>query len=117
MKLFIFLTLLAFVAAKPGKGGKGGRGPKGGKPASPEHILACTNGTDVGDKLVAAFKDCFPETEPAGRQDECPTVDQIKEYLGEELKEDLCVLGHMGWIDFVAEDYDWPTIFTDLETL
>ena len=78
-----------------------------------EVTLACTAGTALGEKMLAAFDTCLNQEQPAGRKGrkgkgkgkgkggkgKCPTVDQITEKLGMELADDLCILEHMGWVD------------------
>merc|ERR1712206_58583 len=78
--------------------------------------LACTAGSPLGAKLASAFETCLGgeealkpeqvgETErrrrrkPNRRPRKCPTVDQIKEKMGEGMEGDWCVLYQLGWID------------------
>merc|ERR1711879_1134665 len=78
--------------------------------------LACTAGSPLGAKLASAFETCLGgeealkpeqvgETErrrrrrPSRKPKKCPTVDQIKEKMGEGMEGDWCVLYQLGWID------------------
>merc|ERR1712055_1043051 len=75
--------------------------------------LACTAGSPLGAKLASAFETCLGgeealkpeqvgETERRRRKrkpKKCPTVDQIKEKMGEGMEGDWCVLYQLGWID------------------
>merc|ERR550519_3308704 len=94
---------------------EGFRGP--GLFFSPIEVdLACTAGSPLGAKLASAFETCLGgeealkpeqvgETErrrrrrPNRKPKKCPTVDQIKEKMGEGMEGDWCVLYQLGWID------------------
>merc|ERR1711978_299053 len=78
--------------------------------------LACTAGSPLGAKLASAFETCLGGEEalkpeqvgeaerrrrrrPNRPKKKCPTVDQIKEKMGEGMEGDWCVLYQLGWID------------------
>merc|ERR1711944_161829 len=77
--------------------------------------LACTAGSPLGAKLASAFYTCLGGEEalkpeqvgeaerrrrrPNRKPKKCPTVDQIKEKMGEGMEGDWCVLYQLGWID------------------
>merc|ERR1712240_547021 len=78
--------------------------------------LACTAGSPLGAKLASAFETCLGGEEalkpeqvgeaerrrrrrPNRKPKKCPTVDQIKEKMGEGMEGDWCVLYQLGWID------------------
>merc|ERR1711936_1571954 len=94
---------------------EGFRGP--GLFFSPIEVdLARTAGSPMGAKLASAFETCLggeealkPEEvgvserrrrrKPNRKPKKCPTVDQIKERMGEGMEGDWCVLYQLGWID------------------
>merc|ERR1712062_144979 len=90
---------------------EGFRGP--GLFFSPIEVdLACTAGSPLGAKLASAFETCLggeealkpervgeAERRRRRRPRKCPTVDQIKEKMGEGMEGDWCVLYQLGWID------------------
>merc|ERR1712215_245190 len=126
-KIFAFCLLGAVVASSSSSSsessssssesgsGEDFRGP--GLYFSPIEVdLACTAGSPLGAKLASAFETCLGgeealkpeqvgETErrrrrrPSRKPKKCPTVDQIKEKMGEGMEGDWCVLYQLGWID------------------
>merc|ERR1719315_685920 len=122
VKIFAFCLLGAVVAfSSESSSSESGsredfRGP--GLYFSPIEVdLACTAGSPLGAKLASAFETCLGgeealkpeqvgETErrrrrkrPNKKPKKCPTVDQIKEKMGEGMEGDWCVLYQLGWID------------------
>merc|ERR1719431_854453 len=127
VKIFAFCLLGAVVASSSSSSsessssssesgsGEDFRGP--GLYFSPIEVdLACTAGSPLGAKLASAFETCLGgeealkpeqvgETErrrrrkPNRKPKKCPTVDQIKEKMGEGMEGDWCVLYQLGWID------------------
>merc|ERR1711953_191732 len=127
VKIFAFCLLGAVVASSSSSSsessssssesgsGEDFRGP--GLYFSPIEVdLACTAGSPLGAKLASAFETCLGgeealkpeqvgETErrrrrkPNRKPRKCPTVDQIKEKMGEGMEGDWCVLYQLGWID------------------
>merc|ERR1711902_445344 len=94
--------------------------------------LACTAGSPLGAKLASAFETCLGgeealkpeqvgETERRRRRKpnknrKCPTVDQIKEKMGEGMEGDWCVLYQLGWIDETGKENN-ETSTADLMSL
>merc|ERR1719431_2354633 len=127
VKIFAFCLLGAVVASSSSSSSESSssssesgsredfRGP--GLYFSPIEVdLACTAGSPLGAKLASAFETCLGgeealkpeqvgETErrrrrkPNRKPKKCPTVDQIKEKMGEGMEGDWCVLYQLGWID------------------
>merc|ERR1712080_600400 len=67
--------------------------------------LACTAGSNVGDKLVEALENCAPE--PNTRmtklhelmRDDCPTYKEIKQWVKSQYADDACVMQSIGWMN------------------
>merc|ERR1711944_391868 len=97
--------------------------------------LACTAGSPLGAKLASAFETCLggeealkPEQHQVGETErrrrrrpnrkpkKCPTVDQIKEKMGEGMEGDWCVLYQLGWIDETGKENN-ETSTADLMSL
>merc|ERR1712173_449690 len=94
--------------------------------------LACTAGSPLGAKLASAFETCLGgeealkpeqvgEAERRRRRQnrkpkKCPTVDQIKEKMGEGMEGDWCVLYQLGWIDETGKENN-ETSTADLMSL
>merc|ERR1712025_1131118 len=118
VKVFASCLLACVAASSESSSSESGsgefRGP--GLYFSPIEVdLACTAGSPLGAKLASAFETCLGgkealkpeqvgETErrrrrPNRKPKKCPTVDQIKEKMGEGMEGNWCVLYQLGWID------------------
>merc|ERR1719228_419775 len=132
------LALLYIVATSSAKFSKEGVKPDGGLYFDGgEAALACTAGTDMGAKLSAAMESCGEEAveiiekqaattkkkKPCrGRRcntkfsKKCPSVQNVKKNMKEEMKVDLCILNKLGWID-AAGDAIKEVMVEDIKTL
>merc|ERR1711874_701973 len=91
------LSLLFIVAASSSKFPKEGVMPEGGLCFDQgEVVLACTAGTDLGAKLSMAMESC------AGEED-TTTMASRKKKTREHMKDDICILKKLGWIDAAGE--------------
>merc|ERR1712027_288394 len=137
----IFLICLAFVAAqKPNKPNK----PS--KPNKPQlvsekltefksleleaHEVAylCTAGTDIGNRLTAAWDVCMPmpnmTTTAEGRQKpnkpnnqpnkKCPTVEEVQEWFFKAHEDQLCMFTSIGWLD---DAYNFDNVTAEADVL
>merc|ERR1712079_261017 len=120
VKIFASCLLALAAASSESSSSESGSGERFRGPGlyfSPIEVdLACTAGSPLGAKLALAFETCLGgeealkpeqvgETErrrrrkPNRKPKKCPTVDQIKEKMGEGMEGDWCVLYQLGWID------------------
>merc|ERR1719184_108165 len=117
------LYLLFIAAASSSKFPKEGAMPGGLCFDEGEVALACTAGTELGAKLGMAMESCAREENTTttttmdskkekpcrGRRcgnkvaKKCPSVEAIKKNMGEHMKDDLCILKKLGWIDDAGE--------------
>merc|ERR1719369_2600368 len=86
-----------------------------------EVALACTAGTELGAKLSMAMasrkkKPCRGRRCGNKLAKRCPSVEAIKEKMGEHMKDDLCILERLGWIDAAGEVID-EVMSADIMTL
>jgi len=86
-------------------------------------LAQCVAGTNLEVKLGAAFQDCEidpPSTRRVNlfgdRDDACPTFQEIMDYLGQHYAEDMCVVGHLGWMDD-SQNWDMDAIASDVAEL
>merc|ERR1712212_973163 len=133
--IFIAATSYANLSKQGGK-------PNGGLYFDEGEVaLACTAGTGMGAKLSAAMESCVNtngeeaveiiEEQAAttrkkkpcrGRRcstkfnNKCPSVQNIKEKIGKEMKVNLCILNKLGWID-AAGDAIKEAMVEDIKTL
>merc|ERR1712055_721748 len=136
------LALLFIAATSSAKFSKEGEKPDGGLYFDEGEVsLACTAGTSMGTKLSAAMESCVNtigeeaveviEEQAAttrkkkpcrGRRcstkfsKKCPSVQNIKEKIGKEMKVNLCILNKLGWID-AAGDAIKEVMVEDIKTL
>merc|ERR1712029_196991 len=136
------LALLFIVAASSAKFPKEGAKPDGGLYFDEAEVsLACTAGTGMGAKLSAAMESCVNTTgeeaveiieeqaaatkkkKPCrGRRcsakfsKKCPSVQNVKKNMKEEMNVDLCILNKLGWID-AAGDAIKEVMVEDIKTL
>merc|ERR1712018_1010377 len=119
VKVFVSCLLALCAASSESSSSESGsrefRGP--GLYFSPIEVdLACTAGSPLGAKTCLGFRTCLGGEEalkpeqvgeaerrrrrrPNRQPKKCPTVDQIKEKMGEGMEGDWCVLYQLGWID------------------
>merc|ERR1712147_188872 len=136
VKIFASCLLVVATASSESSSSESGsregfRGP--GLYFSPIEVdLACTAGSPLGAKLASAFETRLggehalkPEQvgeaerrrrRPNRPKRKCPTVDQIKEKMGEGMEGDWCVLYQLGWIDENGEENN-ETSTADLMSL
>merc|ERR1712212_630163 len=133
--IFIAATSYANLSKQGGK-------PNGGLYFDEGEVaLACTAGTGMGAKLSAAMESCvntngeeaveiIEEQAAATRKKKpcrgrrcstkfskkCPSVQNIKEKIGKEMKVNLCILNKLGWID-AAGDAIKEVMVEDIKTL
>merc|ERR1712034_285130 len=102
-----------------------------------EVALACTAGTPMGEKLANAMEACTGSTESTtamstavntkkktcrGRRcrskfsKKRPSVENIKNMIGKDMKVDLCILNKLGWVDTEGEAVE-AVMTADLMTL
>merc|ERR1712179_173280 len=137
------LALLFIVATSSAKFSKEGVKPDGGLYFDEGEVsLACTAGTGMGAKLSAAMESCVNTTgeeavevieEQAATSSKkkkpcrgrrcsakfsrkCPSVQNVKKNIKEEMKVDLCILNKLGWID-AAGDAIKEVMVEDIKTL
>merc|ERR1712025_764205 len=139
-----FLALLFIVAAASAKFPKEGAKPDGGLYFDEGEVaLACTAGTGMGAKLSAAMESCV-NTDTTGEEaveiieepvtatrkkkpcrgrrcstkfsKKCPSVQNVKKNMGQDMKVDLCILNKLGWID-AAGDAIEEVMVEDIKTL
>merc|ERR1719187_2315856 len=136
VKVFFYCLLALCAASSESSSSESGsgefRGP--GLYFSPIEVdLACTAGSPLGAKLASAFETCLGGEEalkpeqvgeaerrrrrrPNRKPKKCPTVDQIKEKMGEGMEGDWCVLYQLGWIDESGKENN-ETSTSDLMSL
>merc|ERR1712080_39402 len=116
MKLLCTLLLVSVVYAAPQR-------PSDSIDGDDIHgALACTAGTDLGDKLASGLDSCSPATRTLGNRmvelmrNDCPSFEDIMQWVEEEYSDDGCVLQSIGWMD---ENFDFvnETIGADLMSL
>merc|ERR1712212_1300916 len=133
--IFIAATSYANLSKQGGK-------PNGGLYFDEGEVaLACTAGTGMGAKLSAAMESCVntdgeeaveivEEQAATNRKNKpcrgrrcsnkfskkCPSVQNIKEKIGKEMKVNLCILNKLGWID-AAGDAIKEVMVEDIKTL
>merc|ERR1712029_785314 len=136
------LALLFIAVTSSAKFSKEGVKPDGGLYFDEGEVsLACTAGTGMGAKLSAAMESCVDTTgeeavevieeqaattmkkKPCrGRRcstkfsKKCPSVQNVKENMGKEMKVNLCILNKLGWID-AAGDAIKEVMVEDIKTL
>merc|ERR1712179_110011 len=136
------LALLFIVATSSAKFSKEGGKPDGGLYFDEGEVsLACTAGTGMGAKLSAAMESCVNTTgeeaveiieeqaaatkkkKPCrGRRcsakfsKKCPSVQNVKKNMKEEMKVNLCILNKLGRID-AAGDAIKEVMLEDIKTL
>merc|ERR1712212_548347 len=136
------LALLFIAVTSSAKFSKEGGKPDGGLYFDEGEVsLACTAGTGMGAKLSAAMESCVNTTgeeaveiieEQAaatrkkkscrGRRcstkfsNKCPSVQNVKKNMKEEMKVDLCILNKLGWVD-AAGDAIEEVMMEDIKTL
>merc|ERR1712002_955300 len=137
------LALLFIVATASGKFPKEGDKLDGGLYFDEGEVaLACTAGTGMGAKLSAAMESCvntngeeaveIVEEQAATTRKKkpcrsrrcrwekfskkCPSVQNIKKKIGQEMKVNLCILNKLGWID-AAGDAIKEVMVEDIKTL
>merc|ERR1712212_880581 len=136
------LALLFIAATSSAKFSKEGGKPDGGLYFDEGEVaLACTAGTGMGAKLSAAMESCINKNgeeaveiieeqaattrkkKPCrGRRcsnkfsKKCPSVQNVKKNIEEEMKVDLCILNKLGWID-AAGDAIEEVMVEDIKTL
>merc|ERR1711931_46952 len=136
-------ALLFIAAISSAKFSKEGVKPDGGLYFDEGEVaLACTAGTGMGAKLSAAMESCtntsgeeaveiVEEQAAASRKmkpcrsrrcrrekfsKKCPSVQNIKKKIGQEMKVNLCILNKLGWID-AAGDAIKEVMVEDIKTL
>merc|ERR1711962_1035312 len=136
------LALLFIAATSTAKFSKEGGKPDGGLYFDEGEVsLACTAGTGMGAKLSAAMESCVDTTgeeavevieeqaattkkkKPCrGRRcstkfsKKCPSVQNVKKNMKEEMNVNLCILNKLGWID-AAGDAIKEVMVEDIKTL
>merc|ERR1712212_162140 len=135
------IALIFIAATSYAKFSKQGGKPDGGLYFDEGEVaLACTAGTGMGAKLSAAMESCVNTGEEAveiveedvattrrkkpcrGRRcgtkfsNKCPSVQNVKKNMEEEMKVDLCILNKLGWID-AAGDAIEEVMVEDIKTL
>merc|ERR1739846_27946 len=137
------LALLFIAAISSAKFSKEGGKPDGGLYFDEGEVaLACTAGTGMGAKLSAAMESCVntpgeeaveivEEQAAATRKKKpcrsrrcrwekfskkCPSVQNIKKKIGQEMKVNICILNKLGWID-AAGDAIKEVMVEDIKTL
>merc|ERR1712236_128442 len=136
------LALIFIAATSSAKFSKEGGKPDGGLYFDEGEVsLACTAGTGMGAKLSAAMERCVNtageeaveiiEEQAAttrkkkpcrGRRcstkfsKKCPSVQNVKKNMNEEMKVNLCILNKLGWID-AAGDAIKEVMVEDIKTL
>merc|ERR1711931_395131 len=137
------IQALIFIAAtSSAKFSKEGGKPDGGLYFDAGEVaLACTAGTGMGAKLSAAMESCVntpgeeaveivEEQAAATRKKKpcrgrrcsnkfskkCPSVQNVKKNMKEEMKVDLCILNKLGWIDAAGNAIE-EVMMEDIKTL
>merc|ERR1712212_530271 len=137
------LALLFIAATSSAKFSKEGEKPDGGLYFDEGEVaLACTVGTGMGAKLSAAMENCVNTTgeeaveiieEQAATtrkkkpcrsrrcrwekfSKKCPSVQNIKKKIGQDMKVNLCILNKLGWVD-AAGDAIKEVMVEDIKTL
>merc|ERR1719209_2507864 len=134
----IFIAATSYAKFSKQKGGK----PDGGLYFDEGEVaLACTAGTGMGAKLSTAMESCVDTKEEAVEiieeqaattrkkkpcrsrrcrwekfSKKCPSVQNIKKKIGQDMKVNLCILNKLGWVDD-AGDAIKEVMVEDIKTL